>query len=510
MDDRWDAIVIGGGHNGLVAAITLAEHGRSVLVCEAQRTLGGAVATEELTRPGFAHDTYSSVYPASVASPVLTRMPLSRYGLEWVHPQVIMAHPFEGGRAAALHADVGTTAQGLDEISRGDGAAWQRFVSPWLRSFPALRGIMLGGFPPLAGAARLLARKGITGTLEFLRLVLAPAEALGDELFSSPEARAWLYGSALHGDVAPDDAGSAIAGVYLNLMGHAVGWPSPKGGARRLVDALTGYLSALGGQTRTGARVERIVTRRGRVAGVRLAGGDALRADIVIASLTPQMLVRLAGDGLPATYRAKLARYRRGPGTVKLDWALSGAPPWEAPVARRAGTIHVGGAAGDIVHAIRQRESGSLPDKPFLLFGQPSVADPTRAPAGNHTAWAYTRVPHDIDWRTHRERFAERMQQQVERFAPGFGDLVLERSVLTPPDMQARNASLEGGDVGAGSYALHQVLFRPVPAVIPYRTPVRGLYIGSAAAFPGGAVHGVPGHAAARVALAERPLRRLW
>lgn len=510
MTDRWDAVVIGGGHNGLVSAITLAEHGRSVLVLEAQPSLGGAVATEELTLPGFLHDTYSSVYPASVASPVLTRMPLDRYGLEWVHPPVIMAHPFDGGRAAALHADMSATAATLDAISPGDGAGWERFVTPWLDAFPALRGIMLGGFPPLPGAARLLAQKGVGGTLEFLRLVLASASVLADEIFRSDESRAWLYGSALHGDVSPDDAGSAIAGVYLNLMGHASGWPSPKGGAARLIDALTAYLHDLGGETRTDAPVEQIVTRRGRVAGVRLAGGEGIRADAVIASLTPAGLLRLAGDAFPADYRAKLSRYRRGPGTVKVDWALSGAPPWDAEVARRAGTVHVGGSADDIAHAVRQRKAGVLPDSPFLLFGQQSIADPTRAPQGQHAVWAYTRVPQGLDWTDDGMAFADRMQQQVERFAPGFGDLILDRHVLTPPQMQARNANLEGGDVGAGSYALHQVLFRPVPALVPYRTPVRGLYIGSAAAFPGGAVHGVPGNAAARVLLAERPLHRLW
>jgi len=508
--ERFDAVVVGGGHNGLVAAITLAEHGRSVLVCEANDRLGGAVATEQLTLPGFAHDTFSAVYPASVASPVLTRMPLGRYGLEWVHPEVVMAHPFDDGTAAALSADVESTAASLNQATAGDGDRWRAFVAPWLQSFPALRGVMLGGFPPIPGAARLLARQRISGTLEFLRLVLAPAEALADELFTGDAARAWLYGSALHGDVAPDNAGSAIAGVYLKLMGHAVGWPSPRGGAVRLADALVGYLHALGGRTRTASPVTRIVTRTGRVAGVRLAGGEAIRADIVVASLTPSILMRLAGEGLPGWYRTKLGRYRRGPGTVKVDWALSDPVPWTSDIARRAGTVHVGGSAEDIAHAVRQREDGQLPQRPFLLFGQQSVADRTRAPAGQHTAWAYTRVPDGIDWAADGARFAQRIEDQIERFAPGFSDRILGRHVLLPPDMHGRNANLEGGDVGAGSYALHQVLFRPVPSLVPYRTPVRGLYIGSAAAFPGGAVHGVPGHAAARVALAEAPLRRRW
>ncbi len=508
--ERYDAVVVGGGHNGLVAAITLAERGRSVLVCERSERLGGAIATEELTRPGFRHDVFSAVYPAAVASPVLERMPLERFGLEWVHPPVALAHPLPGGRAAALHRDLDATAANLDRLHSGDGRAWADYVGSWVRDFDALRGVMLGAFPPAGGAARLVFRQRATGTLAFLRLLLTSAEALTRELFGGDEARAWLYGSVLHGDVPPQEAGSAIAGVYLKLMGHAVGWPSPRGGAGRLAEALTGYLHSLGGATRTGATVERIEVVRGRVAGIRLADGDGIRADVVIASLTPNLLLRLAGDALPERYRVELERYRMGPGTVKVDWALSGPVPWEAEDARQAGTVHVGGGSEEIVRALRQRSAGELPERPFLVFGQQSLADATRAPAGGHTAWAYTRVPEGVDWTRHAAGFAERIQQQVERFAPGFAERVLDRHVLTPPALEARDPNLVGGDVGGGSYTLDQVLFRPVVRLIPYRTPVRGLYLGSSAAFPGGAVHGVPGHAAARVALAEWPLRRLW
>ena len=510
MSERYDAVVIGGGHNGLVAAITLAERGRSVLVCERAGQLGGAVTTEELTRPGFHHDVFSAVYPAAVASPVLESMPLERFGLEWVHPPIALAHPLPGGRAAALHRDLEATAASLDSLSGGDGRAWAELVRPWVRDFRTLRGVMLGGFPPVRGAARLLLRERVGGTLAFLRLLLSSAESLAGELFTGDEARAWLYGSVLHGDVPPHESGSAIAGVYLQLMGHAVGWPSPRGGAGRLTEALTGYLHSLGGVTRTGAAVERVEVRRGRVAGVRLADGEGVRADVVIASLTPDLLLRVAGRDLPEGYRAELGRYRIGPATFKVDWALSGPVPWEAEDARHAGTVHVGGGSEEIIRAIDQRRSGLLPERPFLLFGQQSLADPTRAPEGCHTAWSYTRVPHGIDWADHTEAFAERMQQQVERFAPGFSDRVLDRHVLTPPALEARDPNLVGGDVGGGSYSLDQVLFRPVARLVPYRTPVRGLYVGSSAAFPGGAVHGVPGHAAARVALVEWPLRRLW
>jgi phytoene dehydrogenase-like protein len=509
--ERYDAVVVGGGHNGLVAAITLAEAGRSVLLCEAADRLGGAVATEELTLPGFLHDTYSSVYPASVASPAIARLPLAEHGLEWVHPPVAMAHPLDGGRAAALHRDLDATARSLDALSPGDGTAWAGYIAPWLEAFGTLRGVMLGGFPPLAGGARLVARLRLQGTLDFARLLLQPASALAGELFAGDGARAWLYGSVLHGDVPPQESGSAIAGVYLVLMGHAVGWPSPRGGAARLIDALAGHLHALGGRTRTGARVRRVIVRRGRVAGVRLEDGSAVRADIVVGDLTPAGLIALTGDALPSAYRARLERYRPGPGTFKVDWALDAPVPWEAEDVRRAGTVHVGGGSADIGRATAQRAAGDLPDRPFLLFGQQTLADPSRAPAGKHTAWAYTRVPQGVDWTAGAsERFTERVEAQVERFAPGFGDRILARHVLTPDDLAARNVNLIGGDVGGGSYALDQVVFRPVPSLSPYRTPVRGLYLGSASTFPGGAVHGVPGRAAARLALAESVLRRVW
>jgi phytoene dehydrogenase-like protein len=506
---RYDAVVVGGGHNGLVAAITLAEHGRSVLVCEAEPRLGGAVATDELTLPGFRHDVFSAVYPAAAASPVLSRLPLERHGLRWVHPPVAMAHPLPGGRAAALYRDVERTAASLDALAPGDGRHWEAFATPYVEHFGALRATMLAGFPPIAGALRLTAGLRLSGILEFARLLLLPASALGAELFASEGARAWLYGSVLHGDVPPDESGSAIAGAYLNLLGHGAGWPSPEGGAGRLVDALVGHLHELGGQTRTQAPVEQVVAAGGRVRGVRLASGETVRADTVIGDLTPAGLVRLAGHALPADYVAKLGRFRPGPETIKVDWALSAPVPWEAEEVRRAGTVHVGGPADEILRSLRQQRAGALPDAPFLLFGQQSLADPTRAPAGQHTGWAYTHPPANVDWATETDRMVDRMEAQVERFAPGFRDRIIARHVLPPAGLEALNRNLRRGDVGAGSYALDQVVFRPLPKLFPYRTPIGGLYLGSASTFPGGATHGVPGHAAARLALAESRLRRL-
>jgi phytoene dehydrogenase-like protein len=499
-----EAVIVGGGPNGLAAAIRLAEAGRAVTVLEAADHAGGAVRTEELTLPGFKHDTFSSVYPAAVASPVFARMPLERHGLRWVHPAACSAHPLPDGGSIALYRDVDETAASLDRRHPGDGERWRAFVAPLLDAFPAVRATMLGGFPPLAGPLRLVGSLGLPGTLRFGMLVPGTARGLGKRLFENGEARAWLYGAAGHGDALPTAPGSAIAAVYLNLMGHAVGWPSPEGGAERLTDALVAYLRELGGAVRTGAVVERVLTTSsGRVSAVRLAGGETVAAGVVVAAVMPHALVAMAGDALPSLYRRLARRYRYGPATVKVDWALDGPIPWRSPEVAGAGTVHVAGGEEEML-ATMKRAGDGLPERPFLLLGQQSVADPTRAPAGKHTAWAYTHGPqHGVDWKAELDEHVARMEAQVERYAPGFRDLVLARNVLGPADLEHRNASLVGGDVGGGSYRLDQVVFRPVPSLSPYRTPVDGLYLGSAATFPGGAVHGVPGDAAARAALAD-------
>ena len=497
----YDALVIGSGPNGLAAAIELARSGLDVLVLEANDRPGGAVATEELTLPGFHHDTFSAVYPAGVASPVFARMGLERHGLRWIHPAACMAHPLPDGTAVALHRDLERTVASLDAVHPGDGERWRAFAAPFLAHFDALRDTMLGGFPPVRASLRLAAGLGPRGTLDFARLMLTGAQALGEGLFAGEGSRAWLYGSALHSDVPPSDRGSAIAAAYMNLLGHGAGWPSPEGGAGRLAEALVSRLRELGGAVRTGARVTRLAVERGRIVGVELSGGERVAAPLVIADVMPGALATLAGEALPARYARALGRYRLGPATLKLDWALAGPIPWLADEARAAGTVHVGGSAAEVLRTTAVRDG--LPERPFMLLGQQSLADPTRAPAGKHTAWAYTHGPHTVDWAAARDRHAERMEAQIERFAPGFRELILARHVLGPADLEDRNANLVGGDVGGGSYALRQVIFRPVPSLAPYRTPIRGLYIGSAATFPGGAVHGVPGHAAARLALAE-------
>lgn len=505
----YDALVVGSGPNGLAAAITMARSGWSVLVLEAAEHAGGAVATEELTLPGFRHDTFSSVYPAGAASPVFAELPLDRHGLRWVHPRACLAHPLADGTAAALYRDVERTVASLEAIHAGDGERWREFARPFVDHFDALRDTMLGGFPPLRATARLTAGIGVRGMLDFTRLLLMPARALGEELFAGDGTRAWLYGSAMHSDVPPVSSGSAIAAAYMSLLGHGAGWPSPEGGAGRLAAALVSHLRELGGEIQTGANVTRIVAERGRVVGVEFNGGEPVGSPVVVADLMPSALAALAGEALPVRYARGLRRYRMGPATLKLDWALDGPIPWSAPQAREAGTVHVGGSAAEVLTSTALTDDG-LRERPFMLLGQQSLADPSRAPAGKHTAWAYTHAPQSgIDWVAEQDRHVERMEAQVERFAPGFRDLILARHVLGPADLQRRNANLIGGDVGGGSYSLDQMIFRPVPSLAPYRTPLRGLYLGSAATFPGGAVHGVPGRAAARLALAEARLRRL-
>ncbi|MDP1849789.1 MAG: NAD(P)/FAD-dependent oxidoreductase [Solirubrobacteraceae bacterium] len=507
--DRYDAIVVGSGPNGLTAAVTLALGGRSVLCVEGAPALGGSAQTAELTLPGFRHDVFSAVHPVGIASPVFAKLGLERHGLRWIQPEHAMVHPLPGGRGATLTRDLAHTVATLEALAPGDGRRWQAFAAPYLEHFDAVKTMMLAGFPPVAGAVRMTAALKLQGMLEFARVLLMPADGLAAELFQGDGA-AMLFGSSLHGDAPLNGSGSAISGVWLNLLGHAVGWPSPEGGAGAITGALAGRLHELGGETLLGTPVRRVLTNRRGVSGVELAGGRRIAARTVVATTTPQGIVDLAGDALGDAYVRRATRFRFGPQTVKVDWALDAPIPWEHEDARRAGTVHVGGTPEQLRAALHTVAGGGLPDEPFLLSGQQSIADPTRAPAGKHTVWAYTHTPPGIDWTaTRRGDFADAMEQQFERFAPGFRERVLARHVMAPADLHARNASLPGGDVGHGSYSVDQLIFRPVPSLAPYATPVRGLFIGGASTFPGGAVHGVNGHAAARAALREARLPRL-
>ena len=501
------AVVIGAGPNGLAAAIRLAEAGHPVTVLEAADRPGGAVRTEELTLPGFRHDTFSAVYPAGAASPVFARMPLERHGLRWTHPEACYAHPLPGGRAVALFRDLERTAASLDAVHAGDGERWRAFVAPMLEGFEAIRATMLGGVPAGRGRGRPAPRpRTCSARRGSPRCCRSPAERLARRLFAGGGSRAWLYGSAGHGDVPMTGAGSAIAGVYLNLLGHAVGWPSPAGGAERLTDALVGYLRERGGEIRTGAPVESIEAARRpgrRRADRRRASGSPTA--LVVADVMPHALAHLAGEALPPAYRSLLRRYRYGQATVKVDWALDGPIPWEAAEARdrrhRARRRRRGGARpGD-----RRQQPRACPiGRSCSSASSRSPIRHVRPPASTRPGRTRTaRVPASTGAPSSR-RWWSASRRQVERFAPGFRERILARHVLSPGELERRDRNLVGGDVGGGSYRLRQVVFRPVPRLSPYRTPLRGLYLGSAAAFPGGAVHGVPGDAAARAALAER------
>ena len=500
------ALVIGAGPNGLAAAIRLAEAGLETTVLEAQPRPGGAVRTEELTLPGFRHDTFSSVYPAGAASPVFARLPLADHGLEWVDPPVAMAHPLDDGRAVGLYRDLDATVASLEVQQPGDGRAWARFVSPYLRHFEAVRATMLAGFPPVGGPLKMLTQAGPLPAAQFGLLVATPAQTLARRLFDASGSRAWLLGAAAHGDTPVDSPGSALAAFYLNLLGHAVGWPSPRGGAQALTDALVGYLHTLGGEVVCDAPVARVLTAGGRTSGVSLVDGRRFDGDVVLADVMPQALLDMTGAALAGWYRTGLVRFRQGPATVKVDWALDGPIPWSAPEARQAGTVHLG---GDEASTIASLTAHDLSRPPFLLLGQQSVADPTRAPEGKHTAWAYTHAAPRLRAELASERSVQAIEDQVERFAPGFRERILARHTLGPDELQARNANLVHGDVGGGSYSGLQSVFRPLPAPSPYRTPVPGLFLASAATFPGGAVHGVPGDAAARAALRSLDNRRV-
>ena len=502
-----DAVVIGSGPNGLAAAIRLAEAGRSVVVLEASDRAGGAVRTEELTLPGFHHDVFSSVYPAGAASPVFARMPLAEHGLEWVHPESCYATPLPDGRGGAgavprRRCDGRVAGGGR----AGDGEAWAAFAD----AVPGLLGRAARDDARRLSAGRRLAEAAdVDGAARHAGVRAVAAGVLGGT--GAAAVRRWRCAgvAAWRGDARRHAA-------EARGQRDRRGVPEPDGPRGRLAEparrrgflagALVGYLESLGGEVRTGARVESVTSSGGRVTGVTIAGGEWVGAGLVIADVMPDALARLGGDALARWYRELIKRYVYGPATLKLDWALDGPIPWSDPGVRGAGTVHVGGGEQELLDTIAASARG-LPERPFLLLGQQTVADPTRAPEGKHTAWAYTHGPRDLAvWdEVATARQAERVEAQVERYAPGFRDRVLARHVLSPSDLQARNANLVAGDVGGGSYVLRQVVFRPVPTLSPYRTPLKGLFLGSAAAFPGGAVHGVPGDAAAQAALRRWP-----
>jgi phytoene dehydrogenase-like protein len=491
-----DAIVIGAGHNGLVAANLLADAGWSVLVLEKHHTPGGSVQSAEVTEPGFVSDLYSAFYPLGYASRVLRGLELDRHGLEWVRSEVAVAHPAADGRCALVSTDLDETAASLDAFAPGDGDAWRELFELWQRVGGALVDGLLTPFPPVRAGLRIARGLGSPQELvRFARFGIMPVRRMAEEYFEG-EGGGWLLaGNGLHADLTPESNGGGLFGWLLCGLGQQVGFPTPRGGAGRITDALVSRLQAAGGELRCDARVEAVEVKGGRAQGVRLAGGERLGAGraVMAAVSAPELYEKLLPDG--GGPRVDLRRWQPDNPTVKVDWALDGPIPWQAADARRAGTVHVTEGMDGLARATSQLVRGELPEDPFVVLGQYSMVDPTRMPAGKEVAWGYTHTPTGHSFAAgERDRFVERIEDQVERMAPGFRDLIRTRHVFELP----------AGVVNHGTAQLHQqLIFRPTPGLGRPETPVKGLYLSSAAAHPGGGVHGGPGSNAARAALAH-------
>ncbi|MFF7896848.1 phytoene desaturase family protein [Streptomyces sp. NPDC007907] len=512
-----DAVVIGAGPNGLVAANVLADAGWSVEVLEEQPEPGGAVRHDRGVDPAFVNDLFSSFYPLAAASPVLAALHPEEHGLRWSHAPSVLAHPLTDGSCALLDRNVDTTAASLDTFEAGDGAAWRRLHEVWQSLRPDLLDALFTPFPPVRASARLALRLRAAGGLRMARSLMLPVRRLGEEEFRGQGGRLLLAGNALHADLAPESTGSGGFGWLMAMLGQTYGFPVPAGGSGALTSALVHRLESRGGRVRCGQRVEHVVVRGGRAVGVRTATGDAVRARrAVLADVSAPALYGelLDPQHLPAQVLDDLRRFQWDFATFKVDWALDGPVPWQAEQASRAGTVHLADGMDELTRFAAQIAMREVPDRPFLIFGQMTTSDTTRSPLGTESAWAYTHIPHEIRadaadegitgrWGTKdQELMADRMERQVERFAPGFRSLIRSRRILAPPTLEALDGNLAGGAINGGTTAIHQQLvFRPLPGTGRPETPVRGLYLASSGAHPGGGVHGAPGANAARAAL---------
>jgi len=465
----YDAVVVGSGPNGLAAAISLAQAGCSVLVLEAKETVGGGLRSAELTLPGFSHDICSAIHPLGVGSPFFQSLPLGDYGLEWIQPDVPLAHPFDDGTAITMERSVEATATALGP----DAAAYRRLMAPLVADWDKLTVDILGPLRvprhPVA-----MARFGL--------LAIRSARGLAESRFESEPARALFAGLAAHSIMPLEQRPTAAFGLVLGILGHAVGWPLPRGGSQNIADALADYLRSLGGEIVTDMAVKEI--------------DDLPAAPAVLFDVTPRQLLRMAGHQLPSGYRRQLLSYRYGPGVFKIDLALDGPIPWQAAECARAGTVHLGGTLSEIAAGERAIWRGQHPERPYVLLAQQSLFDPTRAPAGKHTVWAYCHLPNGstVD-------MTERIEAQIERFAPGFRDCILARTVKSPLAFEQYNANYIGGDINGGVQDLRQQFTRPALRLVPYTTPNRRIYLCSSSTPPGGGVHGMCGYFAAQAAL---------
>jgi phytoene dehydrogenase-like protein len=466
----YDAVVVGSGPNGLAAAVELALNGRSVAVLEAEDTVGGGTRSAELTLPNFVHDVGSAIHPLGYASPFFSTLPLDEHGLEWVHPPAPLAHPFDDGTAVVLDRSVGETGETLGP----DAAAYRRFMEPTVRDFDRIIDSLLGP-PRLPRHPFALARFGLHA--------LRSARGLAEDLFEGEKARGLFAGNAAHSFLPMEQAPSAAFGLVLSTVGHAAGWPFPKGGSQKIADALVSYLRSLGGEVQTGVRVRYVE--------------EVPRTRAVLFDVTPRQLLEISGHRFTGRYRRALERYRYGPGVFKVDFALDGPIPWRAEACGRAGTVHLGGTLDEISAGEATVARGEHAEKPFVLLAQQSLFDPSRAPPGKHTVWAYCHVPNGstVD-------MTEHIEKQIERYAPGFRDRILAKSTMGPAELQRINANHVGGDINGGLQDLRQLFTRPVVRLTPYSTSAEGLYLCSSSTPPGGGVHGMCGYFAARAALA--------
>lgn len=466
---RYDAVVVGSGPNGLAAAITIALAGRSVIVLEASDTFGGGARSAELTLPGYIHDVCSAIHPLGASSPFFSQLPLAEHGLEWVFPLAAVAHPLDDGTAVLLERSVDRTAQALGQDRNAYLSLFQKLASDW----PNLAGDILGPVK-LPGHPLQLANFG--------RYALRSARGLAESRFQQERARSLFAGLAAHSMQPLERPGSAAFGLVLGAVGHHRGWPLPKGGSQQISNALASYLATLGGEIVTGTPVESM--------------RELPDARATLFDVGPRQLLGIAGDRFPNRYRKKLEWYRYGPGAFKIDWALDGPIPWTAPECSRAATVHVGGTLTEIARAEAAAWTKDPAERPFVLLAQQSLFDETRAPEGKHTAWAYCHVPNGCDF-----DMTERIEAQIERFAPGFRDLILGKHTMSPSAFQEYNRNYEGGDINGGVQDLGQMFARPTLSLDPYATPARGIYICSSSTPPGGGVHGMCGYHAARSAL---------
>ena len=468
MSSSVDAVVVGAGPNGLVAAVTLARAGWRVVVLEAADTIGGGLRSSALTAPGFIHDVCSAVHPLGIGSPVLRALPLEEHGLRWIQPDAALAHPLDGGRVAVLERSVAATSQRLG----ADRDAYHSLMTPLVdRGFELIDSILSPFRVPKAPFA----------TARFGLKALRSARSLASR-FADDEARGLIAGSSAHSTLPLDAAGTAGYGLFLTMLGHVVGWPIAEGGSQRVADALVALLVESGGKIVTGSEV------------TTLAALPPSRA--VLLDLTPRQVRRIAGDALPDRYARALDRYRYGPGVFKIDWSLDGPIPWLAPDVARAATVHVGGPVEEIVASESAVSAGRHVEKPFVILVQPSLFDPSRAPAGAHTAWAYCHVPHGstVD-RT------DAIEAQIERFAPGFHDVVVARHTMDTTAVERHDANYVGGDINGGAGDLRQLFTRPVVSLHPWVTPIPHVYLCSSSTPPGGGIHGMCGWHAARAVL---------